>query len=202
MHDLDVIRLSTTVDFRLDGEDHLAAFPWGDPRDVPRVVVTRHSNGYVLFRRTDLSATAAASVERLAPERAFSEPDRVRASLRSRRRPRTVRRVEYRFPRAPEPSEFTETTGHGRHLMILVGSHPVAWAWTIAAHRLAAVGSVETVPEYRRRGLGRRVLAAWVHQTIHSGRLPLFRHTPENLPAARLAEDLGGVRFGDSILYY
>lgn len=202
MDDLDLLRLSTLIDFRLDPEGRLAPYSWTDPHDVPSVAVVRHSDGFVLYRRGDLDPGATRAVRALDPAEAFTNPAAVCRSLRKRERPRVVHRVEYRFPRAPNPAEFDQVSQHGQHFVAFDGGRPVAWAWTVAAHRLAAVGSVETVPEYRRQGLGRRVLGAWVNQAIHSGRLPLFRHPPRNRAAAQLARRLGAIQFADSVLYF
>jgi RimJ/RimL family protein N-acetyltransferase len=51
--------------------------------------------------------------------------------------------------------------------------------------------SVNTTPNYRRRGLGRSVVSALAQHVLQNGRLPLYTVAESNSASIRLAEQLG-----------
>ena len=63
----------------------------------------------------------------------------------------------------------------------------------------AAEAGVETLPVYRRRGLGAQVVAKWASLMRESGRMPLYSTSWENTASRGLAEKLGLVQYGTDL---
>jgi predicted GNAT family acetyltransferase len=55
----------------------------------------------------------------------------------------------------------------------------------------AAEAWVRTLPAYRRRGLARRVTAAWATHAWAQGKVPFYSHRMDNLASQRAARTLG-----------
>jgi RimJ/RimL family protein N-acetyltransferase len=49
---------------------------------------------------------------------------------------------------------------------------------------------VYTEPEYRIKGLAKKVVNAWARSLVNKGKIPFYSHNIDNLPSARLAEAL------------
>lgn len=68
---------------------------------------------------------------------------------------------------------------------------PVAVCFSARASRAAAEAGVETAAQFRGRGLGPRVTAAWALAVRASGRTPLYSTDWSNAPSLALARKLG-----------
>ncbi|HEV2231449.1 MAG TPA: GNAT family N-acetyltransferase, partial [Thermoplasmata archaeon] len=63
----------------------------------------------------------------------------------------------------------------------------------------AEEGSVETVPELRRRGYGRTALGAWARSVLTREKTPFVRRASTNVAARELLRSVGASEFADSI---
>ncbi len=61
----------------------------------------------------------------------------------------------------------------------------------------AAAAGVSTAPDYRRRGFGRRVVAAWATEVMESGLAALYSTTWENAASRAIAAGFGLRLFGE-----
>ena len=76
-------------------------------------------------------------------------------------------------------------------LGIAIDGHVVSICFCARRSEVAAEAGVETAAEYRGRGLGPRVTAAWAWMIRESGRLPLYSTPWTNAPSLALAKHLG-----------
>lgn len=198
MRPSDLLRIETLLEWRVTERGLLSPFPWSDPDDVPRFRAVRVEDAYLAYRRSGLTARVDAELAGIPARSAFEEPERVRRILGTT--PPAPPRVEghFRFPRRPAAPEFLGVARQGNHYVALEGAQPVSWAWTVREHGLAESVAVETVPEFRRRGYGRRVLAAWIDHVLSSGKLAFFAHDSHDAAAGALARSLGGVEYATS----
>jgi len=84
-------------------------------------------------------------------------------------------------------------------VVAMVGDNPTSICF--GASRGSAVGieaSVQTLPGYRRSGLGRACLMAWARGVTESGAVPLFTTEWENRAACVLARKSGLALYGES----
>jgi hypothetical protein len=198
----ELIRLRTLLEFGIDGEDRLRPFPWADPTELPRLSVSRHPEGYVLFFSDDTPGRLRAEIGRLSVDRLFDDREAVLRLLGPERPCAgfTVTRSYY-FARDPRPEEFAGVVRHESHFVVMEGGAPVAWAWTVREHARAEEVAVETVAAARRRGFGRRAAAAWVYHVLHAGKVPFLRHPEGDAGLAALARSLGGIWFSTTVEY-
>lgn len=66
----------------------------------------------------------------------------------------------------------------------------VGWAFT---HDDGAMGFLQVLPEYRRTGIGSRLVLALSRKVLDRGRIPFAYIETENTPAIRLMQELGFV---------
>lgn len=104
--------------------------------------------------------------------------------------------VESLFERAGGAEEFfrTDLLGTGRQFGIFHDDVLVAMAGTHVVDPdlgIAAIGNVNTLPEFRGRGLGRRVVAALAHRLREEVDIVALNVGRDNTPARNLYEGLG-----------
>jgi RimJ/RimL family protein N-acetyltransferase len=78
----------------------------------------------------------------------------------------------------------------------LAGDAAVAVCATVRATPAAVEAGVETAPDFRRRGHGRRAVAAWARLVREAGLVPLYSTSWENAASRALARSLGLRQFG------
>ena len=76
-------------------------------------------------------------------------------------------------------------------LGIAVDGQVVSLCFCARRSEVAAEAGVETAAEYRGRGLGSRITAAWARMIRQSGRLPLYSTSWTNASSLALAKRLG-----------
>ncbi len=76
----------------------------------------------------------------------------------------------------------------GPALCLRVGTRLAAWCFT---HDDGAIGLLEVLPPFRRRGFGRRLLASLVTEVRARGHLPFVQVEPTNAASLALARGLG-----------
>ena len=69
----------------------------------------------------------------------------------------------------------------------------------VAQHPLAAEAGIETLPAYRRRGLGAQAVVKWASLVRESGRTPLYSTSWENTASQGLAKNLRLVQYGTDL---
>jgi ribosomal-protein-alanine N-acetyltransferase len=105
----------------------------------------------------------------------------------------------------PEPYFATELFAPGRFHRVLVDSHGdlVAYLFTAWQYLDLHILKVATLPKFRRKGLGRRLMdVAEEHATEMAGETLTLEVRPTNAPAIALYETLGYRRLGIRPGYY
>jgi hypothetical protein len=74
---------------------------------------------------------------------------------------------------------------------IVIDGHVVSVCFCARGSQVAAEAGVETAADYRGRGLGASVTAAWARMIRESGRVPLYSTSWKNVPSLALARSLG-----------
>ncbi|MGA7923843.1 MAG: GNAT family N-acetyltransferase [Thermoplasmata archaeon] len=196
-----LIRIRTLLEFGIDAEGDLYAFPWMENPDVPRVTVLRHSLGHVVYFRRDVPGEVRRQIEMIGPDSAFETPERVRQVLGSRRTAPAARFRSHYILMTEPPTDTSGVVRHGSHFLTFDAERPVSWAWTVREHAVAEEGSVETIETFRRQGFGRRVLASWTKYVRDQGKLPLLGIDTGDGPATGLATNMGGKYFANSVTF-
>jgi GNAT superfamily N-acetyltransferase len=136
----------------------------------------------------------------LGASQAFKAPQVVEQLLREF----TPARFEGQFvseyiPCSPEPEEFPLVVTQQAQCVILVDGSPVCWAWSERSDDCCAEVAVETLPQHRRKGYARQVVAAWAYEVIGSGRTAFYSYQFENEASRALARSLGAVWYADVV---
>ena len=160
-------------------------------RDVPLVTIARFADGYDLLFREGLSdGERARFTERDAPQLFAASPDTFSDRIIDCR--------WYVITRIPEPSEFPDVTERNGRLVVERDGKIVAEAWSSQDSEHAAEVEIETHIDYRRRGFGRQVVAAWARHTRHAGKIAFYSHLMSNDASRALAASVGAVWFADT----
>jgi len=168
----------------------------------PRLLVSRFRDGEALFFRHDVPEPTRQSLRQLGVERSLTD-EQVAAAILARDAPlRNIWGIRwYTVARLPDPREYAGvTTQDGRHV-IVVDNQPVAWAWDTQSGPTAVEVEVETLPDHRRRGYARQVVAAWAARTLANGKIGFYSHLADNHPSAALARSLGLAWLSDEVEY-
>ena len=92
--------------------------------------------------------------------------------------------------RQPDLGSFSAAEPDADAWVVKVNGVVAARAFSARENRRAAELSVETAPEYRRRGHGRQVAAAWADSVVSSGRIAFYSYDFANSASAALAQSL------------
>jgi hypothetical protein len=169
---------------------------------LPRLLVSHFGNDHATFFRHDLSPSLRAELASLGPRTLMTDEAFVRAFLDRERPSDKVYRIRwYTIGRMPEPSEYPDVTVvDGRHV-ILVDGVEAAWARTDCEIDGAAEVSIETLPQFRRRGFARQVTASWAASVLGAGKVAYYSHLIDNTPSAAVAASLGLAHLSDEVEY-
>jgi RimJ/RimL family protein N-acetyltransferase len=213
MEPLHLVQLQLAIEcIGLDEDGLLVRIPGPDPDEIARVCAYQHGGGYITYFRRDLPESLREQLHGLGAEAAFHDRDAVRALLAADA-PCTEVGVfhTYVFPSSmasPRQSPGVVRLGE-THRELIEDYHAgmeVADRAVFAVIRdrmiVSTCGSVRenedagecyvfTLPEYRRRGYGRQVTAAWGYHLREQGKVAFYSHTEENLASRAVARSLG-----------
>ena len=196
---LDLIRLNTEIENLVNSDGDLAPIPG---KDSAIFAIHRHEGGYVYYFRYDVLPSIRQQIEALDPEEALYSHDTVKHILAPYALCNKVFAGKgHYFDRIPSPDEFPAAILHEGCYVIMADGKPVSWAWTQDRNDRAAELAVETLPQYRRRGHARQVVAAWASHVVKSGKVAFFSHKIGNVPSEALARSLGVVQYAISVVY-
>lgn len=226
----DCLRLQLRLEcIGFDEAGRLVRIPGPEPDDIGRVYVYRTDAGDNLFLRSDVSTEIESSLLALGPDVAFSDASAVLALLASDtasgdEEVEVSRWRTYRLT-APDPATYegviTLTEAYRSQMEVyhpgmVLGERPVhAWlvddpegepviAATCASIREngeVAEAYVFTSAEWRRRGFGRWVTAAWAAGVLAEGKVPLYSHALDNTASARLVERIPADFCFEAVVY-
>ncbi|HEX7101095.1 MAG TPA: GNAT family N-acetyltransferase, partial [Nitrolancea sp.] len=104
----------------------------------------------------------------------------------------------YVISRLPEPAEFPDVIEHNGRFVIERDGQIVAEAWSSQDGYRAAEVEVKTHSDYRRRGYGRQVVAAWAHHVRRAGKRAFYSHLVANDASRALAKSVGAEWFANT----
>jgi hypothetical protein len=169
----------------------------------PRLLVSRFGGEYAIYFRFDVPGAIRQELTKLGPDALMRDEVRVRGILASHAPCEKTYRIRwYTIERMPDPSAYLDVTLQDDGLyVVLVEGRVAAWARTDREDEYAAEVSIETLPEYRRRGFARQVTAAWAARVIAAGKIAFYSHLLENAPSQAVAASLGLIHLSDEIEY-
>jgi len=175
-----------------DANGDLIRIPGSNPDEINRFHVLKLPDRYIRIFRHDVPLDVRCSLSRFSDEEAFAEQSRIRQVLTEAMGPADtwVGRT-YIFTDVPSSSEFPRVVRTGDCWTVVVDGQEVSWAQSARQNEKAAELGVETLEEYRRRGFGRQVAAAWASSMLKEGRIAFYSHTLDNIASEQLALSLG-----------
>jgi GNAT superfamily N-acetyltransferase len=181
------VELEYGVALRGDGIPVTAA----NTRDVPLVTIVRFADGYErLFRERLSGEQRARFTDEDAPSFLAASPETLPY--------RIIDCCWYVIARIPDLSEFPDVTERDGRFVIERDGLIAAEAWSSQDGLYAAEVEVETLSDYRRRGYGRQVVAAWAQQVRRAGKIAFYSHLVSNDASRALAASVGAEWFADT----
>jgi ribosomal protein S18 acetylase RimI-like enzyme len=199
---IELIRLNVELENRIDSSGDLFPLTDADPSQVAHFIIAQHSGGCERFFRHNLPIPIRDRLTNLDPEQALYDFELVKRIL-SEDKPceDTWGGKGYVFQHIPDPAEFPDAILHEGSFVVLIENEPVAWAWSQEQNDKAAELALEVLPQFRRRGYGRQVAAAWANHVMRDGRIAFYSHLHDNTPSQALARSLGVVQYAVSAGY-
>jgi ribosomal protein S18 acetylase RimI-like enzyme len=199
---VELIHLNIGLENRIDPSDNLFPLPDSDLAQVAHFVIAQHSEGFERFFRHDLPLPIREKLTNLDPEQALYDFELVKSILAEDKPCKDVWGGKgYVFRHIPDQSEFPDVLFHEGSFVVMVENEPVAWAWSQEKNGKAAELALEVLPQYRRRGYGRQLSAAWANHIMQQGLVAFYSHLHDNLPSQALAHSLGVVQYAVSAGY-
>ncbi|HMO53175.1 MAG TPA: GNAT family N-acetyltransferase [Tepidiformaceae bacterium] len=199
---LELLQIQAGTLFRLDATGRLVCVNEPGDRPAPRVFVGSASTGErVVHVRSDVAESLAESLKRCADEASLLAC--LGSAVTLHRGPTFVfdRRVEapqevvsIADPTVLHPAlaSWAVDVQRGTPLFgVMQEGQVVSVCYSSREGHRACEAGVETVAEFRGRGLGRFAVLAWAASVQRSGRIALYSTTHENLASRRLAAALG-----------
>lgn len=208
-----------------DAADRLIRIPGPDPDDIGRVYAYRHAAGYTLCVRADVSAATYAVLEDLGARAVFEDARGVRRVLAQDETCEDVSHWRTYCLTDPVPELYTGVVTlteeyrpqmDAYHPGMVLGERPVYAVLVDGSDGIPAIAAtcasirendevaetyVFTRPEWRRRGYGRKVTAAWAAGVLSRGKVPLYSHLVSNTPSARLVSSVPAVFCFEGVVY-
>ncbi len=103
------------------------------------------------------------------------------------------------FAALPARQEFAAVVEREGQFVLAVRGEIIARARSLRSNAEGAEVWVETAADYRRRGYGRRVAAAWGYEQLAQGRAAFYCYAVDNRASARLAQSLGLLVLADGL---
>jgi GNAT superfamily N-acetyltransferase len=184
----------------VDSSGRLFRLPGDNPDDMGRVLTVRLADGrYVAYFRDDLPDTLVAALSTFTTEQLYQEQDRVLGILGATRSVGSF--LTYFFSESPRQEDHALVIEREDRFFVEVDGVVTSEAWSSRSTDFAAELAVETRPEFRRRGYGRQVCAAWANRQLRAGRTAFYSHNAENVASAALARSLGVQHVFDIVSY-
>lgn len=180
---------------RLGNGNRLVSFACPNPDPPSRVVVVRFHDRSMVFVRDDVDASIAVRLAKV--------PSTDIASVVSRARELTGLETEWHGSTyvATSPFDAASTAGvterpanegaGGRSFVVLDGDTVLSGCSSSRENDSAAEAWVWTEPFVRRRGYGRRCVAAWANDLLRKDKVPFYSHAHDNNASHVLARSLG-----------
>jgi RimJ/RimL family protein N-acetyltransferase len=186
-----------------DCENLLFRLPGDWSNDIGYFLVVRHAEGYATYIHHLSDPTVVAELRTLPPELAFDTAETLLRRLYGDTPDlRACYFSTYYFARLALPAEYLDVHERAGEFVVFAGSVVVSRAWSPRANSRAAEVSVETKPDFRRRGYARQACLAWAAYHLERGRVALYCHNRDNLASRALAISLGVVHFMDGVWCY
>jgi hypothetical protein len=186
-----LLRLEAALEYGVAPEGDTIPVTPENSRDVPLATVARFADGYELLFREGLSDEERARfTERGAPQLFAAAPEAL-----------TYRIIDCRWyiiDRVLDRAEFPDVSERDGRFVIERDGQIVAEAWSSQDGEHAVEVEVETHVDYRRRGYGRQVVAAWAHSVRRAVKIAYYSHLMTNEASRALAASLGAVWFADT----
>jgi GNAT superfamily N-acetyltransferase len=192
-----------------DREGRLVRIPGPNPDDIARVYAYRDERGYALYFRSDLPGPVVRRIQALGAETAFHQQDVVRdllagdapcAELNCWRSyvfpeplgefPQVVR-LEERHRRLIEQYHAGMEVAEQAVLAVICDDRIVSTCLSVRENEMAGECYTYTLPDYRRRGYGRQVTAAWGSDLCQQGKVAFYSHLLDNAASRGVARSLG-----------
>jgi ribosomal protein S18 acetylase RimI-like enzyme len=187
---------------RIDLSDNLFPLSNSDDSKAAHFIIALHEEGCERFFRHDLPLQIRNALGELDDEQALFDPDLVKSIL-AEDKPceESWSGKGYVFGSIPDSSEFPDVLLNQGNFVVMVEKEPVAWAWSQEGNDKVAELAVEVQPEFRRRGYGRQVAAAWANHVMQDGRNAFYSHLHDNISSEALAQSLGVIQYAVSAGY-
>jgi hypothetical protein len=184
----------------VDDAGKLFRLPGDNPDEIGRLLTARLSNGsYLAYFRDDVPDPVIEALRALTPEQLYHEQHRVLGILEATGPAGCFR--SYFFSDSPRPEEYALAEERDGKFVVEVDGVAASEAWSSRSTEFAAELAVETRPEFRQRGYGRHVCAAWASHQLVVGRIAFYSHHAENMASAALAKSLGVKHLFDIVVY-
>lgn len=197
-----LVRLKLAIEFGVRPDGETLPPPTRNVSGHPRLLASRFDGGEAMFFRHDVPEATRFLLRGLGVQRVMDDEPAVRAILNAGAPVEDVWRVRwYTLRDAPPPDASPDVTRQDGRFVILVDGVVVAQAWTVGGNAFAAEVEVETLPDFRRRGYARQVVAAWAADTLSHGRAVFYSHTVDNVASAGVSRSLGLIHLSDEVEY-
>lgn len=178
----------------------LVRIPGPYPDEISRVYIYQVNGSYHLYFRADLSQPVREKIQALSGQTAFHNHEAVCAILGTEGACQGVFHGQtYAIDRLIDPGEYPDAvrlSGEQRALIddyiagmdvgrravfaIIREGRIVATCTSSRENPVAGEAYVHTLPEYRRRGYGVQVTAAWASYLQRAGKIPFYSHALDN----------------------
>lgn len=202
MQSVELIELKMTLEFGIAPVGDILPIATNEQDDQPRVLVSHVANHFRMYLREDVPQMAHEQIRSLGAARCYDDEEVVRAILAHQMPIQHVRRIcWYVAARRPSPAEYVDVRRVDDRYVIICDGREVAWAETDWENGEAAEVSIETHPDYRRRGFARQVTAAWIAAALDASKVGFYSHRLTNDASRAVASSLGLVHLSDEVEY-
>jgi GNAT superfamily N-acetyltransferase len=202
MNPVDLVQLQISLEYQLDAGGLLV--PFDNSSEQAYYVVYQHSQGFTPYFSSELPADVRVQLLDLGLPKAFTHPDEVKQLFSENNLPCRGGDDIYwsgYFSHPPGPNETQEVCHHGEAWSVLHEGLEVCRAISVRQNEHCAEVYVETLPAYRRRGYGRRVVAAWALEVMKTDRVAFYSFRLRNTASAAVASSLGAQWYANVVAY-
>lgn len=205
MNALDLLKLQMQLECKgLNEVGDMIPIPCANPDEIPRVYVVRHKDGYTVFFRYDLAPHLRISLAAFLPRVLFTDHQRIKSTL-SQSAPCKDLWVgkSYIFPEILRATLYPNVVylPEQRKYAIVINEQIVSSCVSARENNAAGEAWTFTEPEYRKRGYGRQVTAAWAQSLREKGKIPFYSHLKDNPASEGIARFLGLIQFIEVVAY-